>query len=1162
MKILLLFFAVAILMPLLWLPSGKIWGGADVGIPMYAPENQLEIVSSSWWETHGTGITIPVTYTAEPFYRGLVFLESLGLSPAFNQKLFIFLILFGGSASIYFLCLHFKLNKNISVIAALFVLFNFFTLSVWHRGVHNGMLMLLLMPLTFLILVKGISKKSYLSILLLNLVSFLLSYAYGALGFVFTSWLLWSSYVLFEFTRNKTSRKFLLGYFFLLAGTWVFSNIWWLYNFWESSKYAFGSLSQSQVQQSTVDVLVGLKNQTQASFILRGMSRFYHYDTNDWGEFYKYPMMVFLSWVPALIVFSTVLFRKNYKFPLWRYSIILFTVIFFIAKGANPPFGKLNIFAYNTIPFLAPLRNPYEKVGILLIIPYAILFSIGIHNLYAYVKEKRGFIASPLAALAIFISLFFLVWPFWLGKTFIVPEYNYLVEVPNYYQEASAWLKQRNDDSRILHLPLAPGESVDYNWNYTGGEPSQIFFSGSSFAYSLGLPSVDLRLNDLISQLHDKNTDAVRKAIESLNIGWIVVHNEVEWKRRGLESVNYVNEWLNSKPDFLEFQADFGPLSIWKVKDEYRSNHFYLAQPPFINISSPEVSKLSPVWEKANKDYLFTIDSPNNTSVNDKLKEMTSLNFIYPQRVVGYRKLQVLKGLKEAKETLPYVKYLPGSNIYPLIKSKESLESYLVSANEVINCIDRSSKRLVESQILFENGAYPEVSRSLEEYAKYIESCKETAINSEKGYYSQTTKDERQIIESILFNNLSILSSSFNEDSVEPSKENALSVLRDLMHSVDILPLYPPAPTSEEESGTAYEYSVETDGSYTLAIDYPVESVFSSPPRIIRIDEEEKSVTPRKEGNTLLYGPIDLLKGIHEIHIAFKPRNLIQFDKLRFVDGSFINQSTEDGMTFDMRSIGNSSGGLTFPLETISDLISYDINFDYFVIKGSPPSLKVVQDNDYVYPDGKVKLAFGVKVPESRYERYWIPAGYTYEPSKNSRYADFYLLVDPWNDCDQFFLLKTCLNKVIFDKYNHESILKVKNLSITANYVGRPYLLSSREVNTQTWGSAKITSNKVTGEYYEINISEQKPPYALIFSETFHPLWKLYAPDGSEIKAKQFQANAYANGWLIEEPLPERVIVRFALQDLKKRAIIISIVGSMVALVIILYVSTKKKREK
>src|SRR6185436_1463151 len=98
--------------------------------------------------------------------------------------------------------------------------------------------------------------------------------------------------------------------------------------------------------------------------------------------------------------------------------------------------------------------------------------------------------------------------------------------------------------SRILHLPLAPNESVDYSWNYTGGEPSQIFFKGSSFAYSIGLETTDARLHDLIRIIHSGDSESIQKALGSLNIGWVVIHNETEWRNRGLESPERINQWV------------------------------------------------------------------------------------------------------------------------------------------------------------------------------------------------------------------------------------------------------------------------------------------------------------------------------------------------------------------------------------------------------------------------------------------------------------------------------------------------------------------------------------------------------------------------------------------------------------------------------------------
>ena len=57
--------------------------------------------------------------------------------------------------------------------------------------------------------------------------------------------------------------------------------------------------------------MIGLKRQTEVSYVLRGISRYNLYDQKDWGEIYSHPVFVFLSWIPTIILFSTSLFKKN-----------------------------------------------------------------------------------------------------------------------------------------------------------------------------------------------------------------------------------------------------------------------------------------------------------------------------------------------------------------------------------------------------------------------------------------------------------------------------------------------------------------------------------------------------------------------------------------------------------------------------------------------------------------------------------------------------------------------------------------------------------------------------------------------------------------------------------------------------------------------------------
>lgn len=633
-KIIAVLVCISVFLVIKWLPAGHIIAGGDVGIPAYNPLKQLNEVSSSWWESHATGITSPITYTAIPLYLFLSGLDKIGLGPDITQKILFFIILLGSSVSIYFLSLIFSFEKKTALIASLSYILNLTSLSVWQRGVHNSMLMLLLAPLSLLILVWGITNKRYSSIILINIVSFFLSYVFGALGYLFSLWLLWIIYILIMLLgswHDKPVRKFILTYFFILIIFWIGTNLWWIIHFLSSSGYVFDQFSATELKERGSDVLVALKTYHEPDVILRGINKYSHYITKNWQGIYLNPFFILISWFPTVIVFSTTLVRSNYKSVSWRFLFLLAIIVLIISKGVNPPFGVLNKIPYDLFTFLAPLRNPYEKVGILLTIPFSLLFALGVYQINSYLKVRKLGYLRIFTVLTVVICLTVLVWPLWLGDLWSSGGKKYIHSIPSYYGEASIWMaeKTRVDDTRILHLPLAWWESVDYNWGYTGIEPSQYFFEGSSIGYHIGINSVDARIRDILLNVHSQDSQNLQKAFSSLNIGWVIVHNETLFRDRILEPPERINKWLATNPYFLEHDRDIGPLSIWRVKDEYRAGHFYTAG-KLISLKNMPTPIPQKIWT-----YVNNINDSFITEKQDKqdvvLGRFIDSNVIFPK---------------------------------------------------------------------------------------------------------------------------------------------------------------------------------------------------------------------------------------------------------------------------------------------------------------------------------------------------------------------------------------------------------------------------------------------------------------------------------------------------------------------------------------------------
>jgi hypothetical protein len=66
--------------------------------------------------------------------------------------------------------------------------------------------------------------------------------------------------------------------------------------------------------------------------------------------------------------------------------------------------------------------------------------------------------------------------------------------------------------------------------------------------------------------------------------------------------------------------------------------------------------------------------------------------------------------------------------------------------------------------------------------------------------------------------------------------------------------------------------------------------------------------------------------------------------------------------------------------------------------------------------------------------------------------------------------------------------------------------------------SPKVTYTEINPAQYKVHISNATKPFFLVFSESYHPLWKLQFADTKQMVSDKdhFLANSYANMWYIK----------------------------------------------
>lgn len=1141
-KIAILLFILSILLVVKWLPGDLIVAGGDVGIPVLNPQKVLYEQSYSWWDTHATGVSNQTTYTALPFYVLLTALEKFGANPAFNQKLLFIAILFGGSISIYFLALQFSFKRSYAAIASLFYIFNLITLSVWQRGVHNAMLMLLLGPLSLLILVKGIKEKKYSSIIWINIVSLLLSYVFGALGYVFSLWLLWIVYLIINLCtnwRDKTTRNFNLIYYLILIISWIGTNSWWLLHLIYSTSEIIGQFSQEELKSRGSDVLAGLKPYHQPQYILRGLSAFYHYGVKDWGNSYFNPLLILFSWVPTIIVFSTAVIKENYKSAYWKFLMALIIIILVFSKGVNAPLGLLNALLYDIFPLFTPLRNPYEKIGILLAIPFSLLFAQGLQQITNFLILKKMKYFKTLIILIGFICLTILVWPLWSGKILISEGRKYKVSIPNYYQQANTWLKEKvlAEDVRILHLPTAWGESIDYNWEYTGIEPSQYFFNGSSIGYEIGVMSVDSRIRDIIIALHNQNIKDFQSGIASLNIGWVVFHNEIVWRPRILESPERIKSFISSNSQLFEHQIDFGPLSIYKINNLHKPGHLYTTD-KLIAVSGLKPQSSLNIWDKIINPSDSFVSELSNGNLNS-LSKYISESIIYPKNISKYNPFDNMNR-QDSFNSIATVNILPDSLFYPVVLFKERILDFLSQHDPVLSCFSLSGKRLKEAALMSRQNKHEDTKKSLERYTKQLKECSALNKNNVIGYMK--VNHYKDLTLGQLIKQMSVLDNEFGNVSVVEEGKSAKITLTEYLADLGFTSMFKPLKEDNNKQKVLYRYDVPEEDYYTIKFNNQTQKFIKVLPTIVQIDEEAVELVPTVNGTNIEFPAVKLSKGKHEIQLNIEQNhNLINGQlesKFAKPDAGFIakRDETTGQIVFATQEALNYKS-LNFDPSDIQVGQEYELEFDIVSNGSIPPFLVITHDSDPYDASGNQIPAFQRQIELNKVgnTQAWQSIRMDYSPALNATNAKLSFIIFP------------------------STAVEIKNVSFKEKFSAQLVLEKASKRLISGLNIVDMNWKKINPTLYELTISNQKLPFVLIFSETFHPLWELQDAEGKVVKLPHFSINGFANAWLAEKVVPQKIYVKFILQDIRNKGIYISLVSYILLIGLVVVLKYRRK---
>ncbi|HEX5275376.1 MAG TPA: alpha-(1-_3)-arabinofuranosyltransferase family protein [Candidatus Rubrimentiphilum sp.] len=280
------------------------------------------------------------------------------------------------------------------------------------------------------------------------------------------------------------------------------------------------------------------------------------------------PLLFLLSFLLPVVALVGVMLRSRAKIGHWKLviGISLGCSIFFM-KGIAPPFGWLFNWLFDHLPGFNVFRDPFSKFGLPAAVFMALLAGLGADYLISAVRGNY----KKVAALGLTAGFLISLAPYLAGQMFRSVGYadmpSYYVHMPASYSEAADYLnKIPNQGKRLLVLPFSPQISyTTFLWGFNGPDPLQfiirrpVIFEPGSWAD----PYTAVAVGGV-----DQSASALRLRLRELNIGYALIHRDIDTSFYGAVPAQKVEQLVVSAGGSLERVFGKGELALYSFRDE------------------------------------------------------------------------------------------------------------------------------------------------------------------------------------------------------------------------------------------------------------------------------------------------------------------------------------------------------------------------------------------------------------------------------------------------------------------------------------------------------------------------------------------------------------------------------------------------------------------
>ena len=1048
--------------------------GGDTGIPLN-PLKDLNLLYL--WQHQEGGI---IGWNLGIIFQLLffAFFKYLGLSLSATQHLYIYFAhTLAGLGMYYLVCsFHLKHQKLVAFISSIFYMFSPWLINYLGIFVFFPYSVMPFILGTFVRGIKGemdwIKAALLISFLFLGIIINFPQYS-----MFFVAILMMALYLLFYLVVYRGNFWRAVKFCLLLAFFMILTSLWFILPYWR----IFSSRGIETELKSNIPIpnaihnfgdygfstILNLLRMFGAAGLLKGGAVYSDFYLNN-------SFLILTSFLIPFLFFSALIFKSKSKAVLF-FSLIAIIFIF-VAKGVNPPLGFFHFWLVSKIPFARAFRTTWNlSLGANL----AFSFLIGVAVVEIAYRISGGNKKSLIFVISILISLLlFISWPLISGDYFRFkwnPPSFEGVKVPNAYYELEDYLSLNQEDSRFFKIPESQG-MIKTNWGYFGSDFSFTLFSTPFIS---GHP-VAKTTNSLIKGIYERvNSKSqlepeVLKTLSLLNVRKII-----------FDDYDKTLPFKVEKPipgqHEASLQTKIGLFEIYNLDNDYFLPHFYIPERIiYTNVSESDYLRIVNFPDYQKRSSIFSLDLRSQGKLGEiKNEEIIIITDPLVSLELENRKQRILDRVEAESQGVffPYARWRPGSFIYSLVLKKENL-SLKASGQRSDEIIDKNllfaGKRIVE---LTHWGANLNDQQWKQISNLYQHSMEVVFSELEKIYQAGNLDLFTELlskIESSLLAHQKRLKEAFSSggDYFERIKtmDKTFENFKKKVDEINELP---------NLFNLTYNFEIPEQGYYELFFNDNkdnFEEMFSNFVGI-KINNQQISIADLslKDRMIKIDKPQFYQKGQYNLELSFKESE---------------NLLTERGWNSEQNPLFEKGDGLvTFrlfplpPLEESSIVYQeipryipdafYQLSFDYSA-KDDQAKVVIVQDTDIGKEKGEITPLVLKQLPGSENNQF-THFKTIFKSSPNSKRANIYLLIKQKEN--------------ILDSVN----VNFKNIKLqrifSPRLVLRAKFLGDTEIKQPP---PRLTFTKINPTKYKVKIEGAVTPYLLVFSEAFHPGWKVY----------------------------------------------------------------------